>query len=117
MLASLAGVWAWTVHARPDRWKRHGLNRGGSSCGCVSRASGPGEVGLALLGEGARALLGVVGGEHPRADDGIVLPAVVLVLALGVTDGLEHGLHRERTVGSDLVGELVRLRQRLTIGY
>ena len=39
------------------------------------------------------------------------------MLALGVADRLEHRLDGERAVGGDQVGDLVRLRQRLAVGY
>src|SRR6478672_8383868 len=56
------------------------------------------EVGRALLLEGQRAFLGVVRNEHPDADLGVDLEGVVLVHALGLVDGLQDRLNRERTV-------------------
>ncbi len=50
-------------------------------------------------------------------DPGVVGPAVVLVLALGVAHRLEDGLDGERAVGGDQVGDLVRLGQRLAVGH
>src|SRR6478735_6470758 len=83
----------------------------------ASYASGAGELRLPLLGEGARSLLGVVRREHGRADLGVVLPAVVLVLALRVPDRPEHGLDGEGAVRGDQVRDLVGLRQRLPVAY
>ena len=73
------------------------------------------ELGLPLLQEGPRALLGVVGGEDGGADLGVVGPAVLLVLALGVAHRLEDRLDGERAVGGDHVGELVGLGERLAV--
>src|SRR3546814_2293647 len=76
--------------------------------GQPKRRLGAGEVRLPLLGEGARALLRVVAGEDRGADASVVGPALVLVPALGVPDGLHDRLDRERAVGADQVGDLVR---------
>src|SRR3546814_16002672 len=58
--------------------------------GQPKRRLGAGEVRLPLLGEGARALLRVVAGEDRGADASVVGPALVLVPALGVPDGLHR---------------------------
>src|SRR3546814_11454674 len=73
----------------------------------------PGELRRALLDEGLGALLGVVGREDRCTDSRVVLPAVVLVLALGVAHGPEDGLDRQRAVRGDLVGDLGCLGQRM----
>ena len=96
---------------KPTKTKSSGAEFTGDRVGAAAQVAG--ELRRALLGEGPRALLGVVGREDRGADRGVVLPAVVLVLALGVAHRPEDRLDRERAVGGDQVGDLVRLLQRL----
>ena len=72
--------------------------------------SGAGEVGLALLLEGPRAFLGVVGVERSasRWSSSWARPSASVSAAVSRMR-LEHGAARRGAVGGDLVGELVGL--------
>src|SRR3954452_23354723 len=74
------------------------------------------EVGGALLGEGAGAFLGVLGGEDRPAELELVGQRVGLGHLRAFAERLEHGLHRQRRVGGDLIGDLASLGQRLSLG-
>ena len=71
----------------------------------------------ALLLEGQRAFLGVLGQEDADAQLGVDLERVVFRQALGLPDGAQDRLHRQRPVVGDHVGDLERLGQRVAVGH
>src|SRR5581483_8424842 len=82
----------------------------------VVLTSRSGEVGRALLEEGARAFLGVVGAHHFHAELLLSFEGVLFPQGLrGQHRGLDVA-HRQGTVGGDAVRELTRLRERLAVG-
>src|SRR5207245_4312808 len=74
------------------------------------------EVGFALLGERARAFLGVFGGEDGPADLELAGEPVDLGHALGLAHRLLDRLHRQRAVVADHRGQLERHLERLPVG-
>ena len=75
------------------------------------------EVGGALLGERARAFLGVVGPEDGLPVLELVGKRFLLGHAVGFAQGAEDGLDRERAVVVDRLCDLERLRERVTVGH
>src|SRR5690348_8920970 len=70
-----------------------------------------------LLGEGPRALAGVVAAEDLHADPGLDPEGLVLRQALGLPDRAEDRPHRHRAVRGDLPGDSQGGGQRLAVRH
>ncbi|CAM5549368.1 Long-chain-fatty-acid--CoA ligase OS=Tsukamurella paurometabola OX=2061 GN=fadD_7 PE=4 SV=1 [Tsukamurella paurometabola] len=80
-------------------------------------ASAAVEDGPALLGEGARTLLRVLGCEDGQAEGCIDAEGLLLVQALRLAHGAQDGLNREGAIGVHQLGELECLVQSGVVGH